>query len=214
MVFPVVMYGCESWTIRKAEHWRIDAFELWCWRRLLRVPWTARTSNQSILKEITLNILWKDWCWSWCSNTLVTWCKEPAHWKRPCCWERLREGGEGCREDEMVGWHHWTSMDMSLSKLQQIVKDGETWNAAVHGVTKSQAQLSDSTTTISIISCVTKIFLLNFMPFLSNTNSLFKIRWSLYSSQKCPLFIITGTVPLSTQACWEKSWHIGKSKEL
>ena len=101
----------------------------------------------------------------------------------------------------MVGWHHWTSMDMSLSKLQQIVKDGETWNAAVHGVTKSQAQLSDSTTTISIISCVTKIFLLNFMPFLSNTNSLFKIRWSLYSSQKCPLFIITGTVPLSTQAC-------------
>ena len=72
MVFPVVMYGCESWTIKKAERWRIDAFELWCWRRLLRVPWTARRSNQSILKEISPNIHSKDWCWSWNSNTLAT----------------------------------------------------------------------------------------------------------------------------------------------
>ena len=62
MVFPVVMYGCESWTVKKAEHWRIDAFDLWCWRRLLRVPWTARRSNQSILKEISLRFLWKEWC--------------------------------------------------------------------------------------------------------------------------------------------------------
>ena len=77
IVFPVVMYGCESWTIKKAERWRIGAFELWCWRRLLRVPWTARRSNQSIL-----NIHWKDWCWSWSSNTLATWCEELAHWKR------------------------------------------------------------------------------------------------------------------------------------
>ena len=68
MVFPVVMCGCESWTIKKAEHHRIDAFELRCWRRLLRVPWTARRSNQSILKEIVLNIHWKDWCWSWNSS--------------------------------------------------------------------------------------------------------------------------------------------------
>ena len=74
LVFPVVMYGCENWTINKAEHWRIDAFELWCWRRLLRVPWTVRTSNQSILKEIILNIHWKDWCWNWSSNILATWC--------------------------------------------------------------------------------------------------------------------------------------------
>ena len=88
MVFPVVMYGCESWTIRKAEHQRIDAFELWCWRRLLRVPWTARRSNQSILKKSTLNIHWKDWCLSWNSNTLPTWCKEPTHWKKSWCWER------------------------------------------------------------------------------------------------------------------------------
>ena len=74
MVFPVVMYGCESWTVKKAEHRRIGALELWCWRRLLRVPWTAR-SNQSILKEITLNIHWEDWCSIWSSNTLATWLK-------------------------------------------------------------------------------------------------------------------------------------------
>ena len=75
MVLPAVMYGCESWTMKKAELWRIDALELWCWRRLLRVPWTARWSNQSILKEISLNIHWKDWCWNWSFNTLATWCE-------------------------------------------------------------------------------------------------------------------------------------------
>ena len=76
MVFPIVMYGCESWTIKKAEPRRIDAFELWCWRRLLRVPWTARRSNQSILKEINPEY-WKDWYWS--SDNLATWCEEPTH---------------------------------------------------------------------------------------------------------------------------------------
>ena len=95
MVFPVVMYGCESLTIKKAEHQRIDAFELWCWRRLLRVPWTKRRSNQSILKEISPGRHWKDWCWSWNSNTLVTQCKELTHWKRSWCWGRLKAGGEG-----------------------------------------------------------------------------------------------------------------------
>ena len=95
MVFPVVMYGFESWTIKKAEHQRIDAFKLRCWRRLLRVPWIARRSNQSILKEISLNIHWKDWYWSWNSNTLATWWEELTHWKRPWCWERLKAGGEG-----------------------------------------------------------------------------------------------------------------------
>ena len=78
MVFPVVMYGCENWTIKKAECQRVDAFELWYWRRFLRVPWTARRSNQSILKEINPNIHWKDWCWSWISDTLATWYKEPT----------------------------------------------------------------------------------------------------------------------------------------
>ena len=105
MVFPGVMYGCESWTIKRAEHQGIDAFEWWCWRRLLRVPWTARRSNQSILEKISLNIHWKDWCWSWNSNTLATQCKELTHVKRPWCWERLK-AGEGMIEDEMVGRHH------------------------------------------------------------------------------------------------------------
>ena len=103
MVFPVVMYGCESWTIKKAECWRIDAFKLWCWRRLLRGPWIARRSNQSFLKEISPGVHWKDWCWSLNSNTLATWCKEWTHWKRPWCWERLRAGGEG----DGRGWDGW-----------------------------------------------------------------------------------------------------------
>ena len=87
VVFLVLIYRCESW--KKAECWRIDAFELWYWRRLLNVPWIARRSNQSILKESTLNILWKDWCWI--SNSLDTWCEEPVHWNRLWCWERLKE---------------------------------------------------------------------------------------------------------------------------
>ena len=102
MVFLVVMYGCESWTIKKAEHWRIDAFELWCWRRILKVPWTARRSNQSILKEISPEY-WQDWCWSWNSNTLATWCEKLTHRKRPWCWGRLKRGGEG-DDREWDGW--------------------------------------------------------------------------------------------------------------
>ena len=106
MVFPVVMYGCESWTVKKAECRRIEAFELWCWRRLSRVHLTARSSNQSILKEINPDILWRKWYWSWSSNTLATWCEELTHLKRPWCWEGLGAGGEGTTEDEMAGWHH------------------------------------------------------------------------------------------------------------
>ena len=102
MIFPVFIYGCESWTIKKAECRRIDVFELWCWKSLLRVPWTARRSKQSIL-----NVHWKDWCWSWSSNTLATWCEEPAHWKRPWCWERLKAEGEGDDRGWDLGWHHW-----------------------------------------------------------------------------------------------------------
>ena len=107
MVFPVVMYGCESWTIKKAESWRINAFELWCWRRLLRIPWTARRSNQSVLKRSVLGVHWRDWCWSWNSNSLATWCEELTHWKRPWCWERWGQEEKGTTEDEMAGWHHW-----------------------------------------------------------------------------------------------------------
>ena len=103
MVFPVIMYGCESWAIKEVECRRMDAFELWCWRRLLRVPWTERRSNQSILKDIILGAHWKDWCWSWNSNTLATWCEGLTHLKRPWCWERLRVGGEG----DNRGWDGW-----------------------------------------------------------------------------------------------------------
>ena len=103
MVFPVVMYGCESWTIKKAECWRIDAFELWCWRRLLRVPWTARRSNQSILKEISLGYSLEGLILKLNHQTLATWCKELTHLKRPWCWERLRAGREG-DDREWSGW--------------------------------------------------------------------------------------------------------------
>ena len=109
MVFPGVMYGCESWTIKKTECQRIDVFKLWCWRRLLRASWTARRLNQSILKEISPGysleglLLKLKWRINW---FLATWCEEPTHWKRPWCWERLRSGGVGVTEDEMVGWHH------------------------------------------------------------------------------------------------------------
>ena len=103
MVFPVVMYGCESWTIKKAEHWRTDVFELWGWRRLLRVLWTAGYPISPSLRKSVLNIHWKDWHWIWSSNTLATWCEELIHWKRPWCWERLKAGGEG--DDR--GWDGW-----------------------------------------------------------------------------------------------------------
>ena len=136
MVFPVVMYGCETWTIKKAECWRIDAFELWCWRILLRVPWTARISNESILE-----VHWKDWCWSWDSSTLATWCEELTHLQRPWCWERLRAGGEDDMMQRLDGLTD--SLDLGLGRLWELVMDREVWRAEVHGVTKSRTWLSD-----------------------------------------------------------------------
>ena len=120
MVFPVVMYGHESWTVKKAECRRIDAFELWYWRRPLRVPWTARRSNHSILKEVSLNIHWKDWCWSWNSNILATWWEVLTHWKRPWCWERLKVGGEW--DDR--GWDGWMA---SLTQWTRVWVNSRSW---------------------------------------------------------------------------------------
>ena len=120
MVFPVVMYGCDSWTIKKAENWRIDGFELWCWRKLLRVPCTAKRSNQSILKEISPEYSLEG-CWSWNSNTLATWCKELTPWNRPWCWERLKAGGEG--DDR--GWHGW--MGSSLTRWTWVWASSGSW---------------------------------------------------------------------------------------
>ena len=105
MVFPVVMCGCENWTIKKSKRWRIGAFELWCWRRLLRVPCTARRSNQSIIRKSVLNNHWKDWCWSWNSNTLATWFEKLTHWKNLDAGKDWRHE-KGMTEDEMVGWHY------------------------------------------------------------------------------------------------------------
>ena len=116
VVFPVVMYGCESWTIKTADQWIIGAFELWCWRRLLRVPWTARRSNQSILKEISPEYSLEGWNF----NTFSTWCKELTHWKRPWCWERLKVGGEG---DDRA-WDGWMA---SLTRWIWVWASSRSW---------------------------------------------------------------------------------------
>ena len=142
MVFPVVIYGCESWTVKKAEHRRIDAFELWCWSRLLRVPWTAKRSNQSILRKSVLGIHWKNRCWSWNSNTLATLCEQLTHWKRPWCWERLKVGGEG----DGRGWDDWMA---SPTRWTWAWVSSRSWwwtgKPGVHGVAKSRTRLSDWT---------------------------------------------------------------------
>ena len=120
-IFPVVIYGCENWTIKKAKCRRINAFELWCWRRLFRVPWTARRSNQSIIKEISPECSLKGLMLKLKFQYLATWCKELTHWKRPWCWERLRAGREG--DDR--GWDGWMASLMQWTWIWAI--SGSWW---------------------------------------------------------------------------------------
>ena len=182
MVFPVVRYGYESWTIKKAEHWRIDAFELWCWRRLLRVPWTLRRSNQSIWKEISpdysLERLMLKLKLQYFS---AIWCKEPTHWKRSWCWERLKAGGEGGDR----GWDGWMA---SPTRQTWVWASSESWwRTGKPGLLKYMG--SQSWTWLS--------------DWTGLTDGIQRGKKNLPLENEPPVFLNTGFIFNKMWACWD-----------
>ena len=190
----------ERWVTKNWCFWtHVHEFMNSCWRRLLRVPWTAMRSNQSILKEISPGCHWKDWCWNWNSNTLATWCKELTHWKRLWCWEGLGAGGEG--DDR--GWDGWMA---SLTRWAWVWVDsrnlwwtGRPGSAAIHGVAKSWTQLIYWTELnwYSITPEATRTFLLDIILFVI-THILVSLCFTLL-----PFTNITSFFPLPVAGLWQ-----------